>query len=326
MKVVIQPELFTPPVNHLALIEVFNHAETGRHRVEIDRDHPDVAEWLRQQSPGLQEEIRFALDVSTDAEPLEPARTVITIGRFHASDWLASPQRLTLSDARAVLNRPFTVLLEHDRTDRDFLLCMLSEEEREFFKSRERAGFLRVEKGGGLEDMEKRLTKVTADSVSAHLWWVLFDSDALQPGKPSASSNKVKARCHRILHHQLTRRFSESYITDVALHGWATGVASAKTRQMRLDRLRAFRRMSTAQRHHFNMKEGFAKDRERVGENAGSLYYDLTEEDRSTLQHGFELNIKKLFADGSVTEADLRRDGGWHELRPAICELMEMLR
>jgi hypothetical protein len=94
--------------------------------------------------------------------------------------------------------------------------------------------------------------------------------------------------------------------------------------------------MIPSQRHHYNMKEGFAKDRPRQAE-AGSLYEDLPPRDREQLEHGFGEKIGMLFQDRYpgrqkqvkstqyVFEGELRRDGGWKELRPAIRDLFARL-
>ena len=94
--------------------------------------------------------------------------------------------------------------------------------------------------------------------------------------------------------------------------------------------------MTNAQRHHYNMKEGFAKDLPRKAE-AGDLYDDLPERARERLNRGFGKKIGMLFQDQYpgkqaqargiqyVFERELRRDGGWEELRPAIRDLFARL-
>lgn len=163
--------------------------------------------------------------------------------------------------------------------------------------------------------------------------WVLFDSDALAPGKPSSYSDGICETCRSrgVPFHRLSRRFIESYLPLDALDRWGT-----ENREKGLPAVRAFKRMSPSQRHYYNMKEGFAKDRPREAE-VGSLYEHLPPRDREQLEHGFGEKIGMLFQDlhpgrqkqvrsiQYVFEGELRRDGGWEELRPAIRDLFARL-
>jgi hypothetical protein len=84
--------------------------------------------------------------------------------------------------------------------------------------------------------------------------------------------------------------------------------------------------MGAGQRHHFNMKAGFARDAQRADATAGDLYDDVTPADRLQLANGFGAQISMLFQTGHVAEHDLRRDSGWTELRPVVQALFAFLR
>jgi hypothetical protein len=326
VKVILNADLFVAPVQSALLITMVNHALHERHRVEFDRQHPDVAAWVGQQAPGLRDEIEFALDASAQLEVLEPARTVVEVTRAQATDFRHAPIRLHLDDARRFLERPLVVLLEDQVSDRGFLLRMMSDEERRFFERCVDAGFVRIDHGGGVGAMTRRVAEESRDAANWHRLWVLFDSDAMQPGQPNRSSEALRVAAMHLPHHQLQRRYTESYLPRQALHAWAANQSSNRVRQERLARFRAFVDMSEPQRYCYNMKTGFDGDADRTDDSAGTLYDDVSEDARRVLAAGFGNDIGALFRGDSVTEADLRRDTGWAELRPAVRELIERVR
>lgn len=326
MRVRLAPELFQAPVADLLLTTVFQYALDGRHHIEADLAHPVIAEWLQQQSVGLQEQITLAVDLSAEAEALQPSRTVAEIGMFVATDFAATPIRLRPANARAFLERPFSLLLEDEISDRDFVLKMLTDEERKALQERIDRGFVRVQHGGGLPNMRRHLLDRQGDPALRHTIWVLFDSDAMQPGIPSAQSEALRAVCGGIPHHQLRCRYMESYLPARALNGWAARGRDHDERTERFALLRGFLRMQPVQRHHFNMKRGFAGDEARTDATAGTLYDDVTDKDRTVLTNGFGTTVGALFGGADVTESDLRRDSGWSELRPVIQELLAQVR
>lgn len=326
MKVVLSPDLFAPPVQSALLVTLINHALDDRHRIEIDDDHPDVDAWVTQQAEGLREEIRVALEVSAQAEVLEPSHTVVEVTRMGASDFVRNPIRLHLEDARQFLESPFVVLLEDQVSDRGFLARVMSEEERQFFDRRVAAGFIRIDHGGGVGPMTRRIAEESAAPANRHRLWLLFDSDAMQPGQPSRDSERLRLASTRVPHYQLRRRYIESYLPHPALQAWAANQANRRIREERLARFRAFVDISEPQRHHYNMKTGFDGDQGRTDNSAGTLYDDVPEESRRTLAAGFGADIGDLFQNGAVTEADLRRDTGWDELRPVVLDLIARAR
>jgi hypothetical protein len=286
-----------------------------------------VVAWLAAQSRELRDEIELALELSAQAEALEPSHAAVEVVCTAPSDYLATPLRVSLYDAQRFLESPFVILLEDERSDRAFLERMMTVEERRFFERRMQAGFVRVDHGGGVESMTRRITHEAAVSEMRHQRWVLFDSDAMRPRAPSVASDALRRACRDITHHQLRRRYVESYLPHKALHGWASGQPRREVREERLARFRTFVAMTDDQRHHYNMKRGFEADAKRTDATAGDLYASVSQAARQVLAHGFDSDIAELFAGESVTEADLRRDtAGWSELRPVIAGLLARMR
>jgi hypothetical protein len=324
---VLPPELFEPPVQNTLLVTLLRYPLDDHHRVDLDTAHPVVAAWLAAQSPGLREELELGLEMSAQAETLEPSHTVVQITRSGPADFEGHPIRIPLAGARSFLDSPFVILLEDASSDRAFLERMLTDQERDFLLRRIGTGVVRIDHGGGIGPTTRRVRADATVPSSRHTLWVLFDSDAMRPGYPSAASDQLLTACGRIPNHRLQRRYAESYLTLHALHGRAANIARRDEREARLQHFRAFAQMRDEQRHHYNMKEGFDGDAGRPDATAGQLYDSLSDGDRRTLARGFGPHVNDLFADGSVTEADLRRDtAGWDELRPVITDLLARIR
>lgn len=179
MRVALAPDLFTAPVQHTLLVALLRYPLDDRHRVDVDLTDRAVAAWLAAQERGLREEIELGLELSAQAEALEPSHTVVDVVRAGPSDYLADPLRICQDDARRFLDSPFEILLEDGRSDRAFLERMLTAEERRFLTSRIHAGFVRVAHGGGISSMTRRVVEEGAVPENRHKRWVLFDSDAV---------------------------------------------------------------------------------------------------------------------------------------------------
>lgn len=328
MKVQLAPELFEPPVSDNALLITFiRYSHDGRHRIDLDTSNPLIAAWVEQQTLALQEEIHLAIDFSAEAEAFGPSHTSVIVSRFPATDFAATPVLVRLQDARAFLETPMALLLEDQVSDRAFLWKMLTDEERCFLEKRIDEGFVRVDHGGGLGPMRTRVLAEGQNPRSHHTHWVLFDSDALRPGIPSKQSDDLRLACGRIPHYQLKRRFVESYLTPQALNAWAAKRGNRTTVRKRFAQLRAFQQLRPEQKHHFNMKSGFEGDSQRIdASSVGDLYDDVGINVRSILKRGFGSNIGELFIGPDVTEAALRRESGWQEMRPVVQDLLTRLR
>jgi len=326
MTITLASEAFEPPVNHTLLISIFRYAVDGRHRVLAELGSAQVSPWLEMQSPNVRDEINFAVDWSAESEALEPSATRVTLGNYQQNNWTTNPVQIRIDQARAFLERSFSIVLEDAVSDKAFLFKMLTQEERDFISKQLTSGFLRIDHGGGLQNMRKKITDLNADPSSRYRTWVLFDSDALRPGFPSNHSELLRENCESIPHHQLQRRYIESYLPSQALNTWAKIGHGRDERTERFAQIEAFLRMKTVQRHHFNLKDGFSQDAKRTDASAGDLYDDVNQNDQATLAHGLSRKIRDLFEGEYVTEGNLRADKGWSELRPVITRLLAELR
>ena len=340
MRVLIDTQLFTPPQATVELVKLFLLGVGGRHRIQVEDDSaPELQAWFRSLGLDLEEACREAIDSGYELDSREPSQIEVRVARLAAPDFSHTIPRLPPTDALRLLSRPFRIIAESNLNDRSFLLCMCTKEQRDFLLRHEKEVFLEFENGGGLSRMYERALELGTSSLAPTnilLTWFLFDSDALQPppaGSPSEQSNKLKDVCDkaRLAHYQLNRRFIESYLPLRALVGWANLAPNREGREQRRLRYNAFARLKRPeQRHHFNLKKGFAGDSKRIenGEKDGGLFDDVSETDRVALNHGLGPSLAELYdpPGEKVTDVDLLHDGGWAEMAPVISALIARIR
>ena len=341
MRVVIETKVFARPGVSAELGHLFGLGLQGRHRIQVEDDRaPEFMSWLKSVGRELRESYEQVVDAGYELDSREPSRHEVRVAAVEEPDFSRRPPRLPLGEALRMLSRPFRVVLEHRGADRAFVLCMCNPQQRDFLLGRERDGYIEFESGNGLESMQERAEELGTERHGALLSWFLFDSDALRPRRDgeregdnaSVPSKELKRICEEagLPHHQTRRRFIESYLPLRTLAGWVHLVAGREGKELRRRRQESFCRLTPAQRHHFNMKEGFKKDEGRLrnGEKTDSLYDSVSEDDRRVLGHGLDKRVAELYEPpgDKVLEADLKDDGGWAEMNPVVSALVACVR
>jgi hypothetical protein len=170
--------------------------------------------------------------------------------------------------------------------------------------------------------MRARLEEVATREEAIRLW-AMFDSDAREPGRPSARSEELRQSCLKrgIAYHRLLRRESENYLPAKALQAWAQ-ISAGNLRKSRRRKADAFADMRPEQRHHFNMKGGFRAD---LGHGIPSLFDSVA--GHADLQSGFGEDIAALYRDQriSIREDWLARDGQQEETRQMIQAILQRM-
>jgi hypothetical protein len=300
----------------------------GRHRVVVDAG-PHYNRWHEALDAWSTLLVDETLVWSIREEATEPARHTIRVRSVPQSRWSLPVPEVMLDDAVRLLAQPFRLLLEHRRDDFRFLLMMCTAEERMFLRERVEAEWLEVETCGGITEVEVRATELRETWASSVRAAALCDSDALEPGQPDLQAKRVQKACDRleppgepIHHHILERRTIENYLPIAVLEGWR-GRARTKDRAKRDALLKAFRALSSAQKAHFPMKKGLNGDMKRSQQ--GPLFVGMTGPKKDALAEGFGRDIAAQTMNG-VTEAMLRHDGTWLELRPFVNGLIARMR
>ncbi len=327
MIVIIEDEIFaSPSAGQLNLLGLFRLGFDGKHRIQADPIYglsQDTAldRWLEQLPQLQREEVVLALEagLEEDASGILPD-FAIRVGTVKEADWEASPLRLPLAAALKWLSEPLYLLLENLSNDGEFLRVVAPSPWRDHYLKLLEDRFVDINHGGGVGDMKSRVEQIKRRE--ALRMFALFDSDARLPGEPSAQSEGLKHACGNggVAHHQLRRRNIESYLPVKALMAWAN--KSVKGSRERRKKVEAFARMNDLQRHHFNLKGGFEKDRHHeippfYGEHASNPW----------LRNGFGETIGSLFheKDFPILEEWLIRDGQRQETTEILQSIFRRL-
>ena len=324
MLIELSTDLFPSPPSTIELNALAHLALTGRHRLIIsdDRD-PAFLKWLGSLSDDHQMEWRLILTEGYELESREPARRELKVTANGPADWSISPPTLSLSNAVVYLQLPFIAMLEDWSSDRAFLLAVSTPEQSSYLLKMEERNALQFANGGGITNMPKQIISHVSNPGGAYRLWSLFDGDGMQPAMPSRDSERMRQTCEKagVPHKQLSRRSIENYLPEVILGRWAQ-----LSRNERMKKFRAFSRMRLEQKSHYNMKDGFHQDSKRTDASAGSLFDDLHENSKNTLQNGFGGQIAELFINNHVSESILRDSGSWDEINGFVSELVELVR
>jgi hypothetical protein len=312
MRVQLDADLFVAAVAsgfHRELLAIFMWGYDGRHAVEIaPRDAPASEQWLAALDPNTQDLCRFALEVGLDAEREEAvARFTVHVSATHIAggEWCGG-DTLLLPPAAAVdlLGRPLKVLLENRQHDGAFLRTLAKVNPRYAAK----LGHLldkrwaELDSMGGITTNYSWVDEQTRDPKTKTRLWVLFDSDALAPGKPSVDAKKLAGLCkgRRVGHQMLARRACESYLPIPLLNAWRA-LGNAEVQGRRRARVQALAMLGKEQRYHYNMWKGFDGDANRDDlENVGDLYEGVLPHVRDTLRHGIHYAIADLFHEAAI--------------------------
>jgi hypothetical protein len=310
MRVIIPDEVFgEDDVRPLELLDIVAFAYEGRHRVVVEplltdgldaTSHSNFSSWLTGFPADLADDILTAIRQGTEEALSENrAKDEIEVASIAVSDWESDPPRLTVSDARVLLGHSLHLLVENALNDAAFLKTMfrrlLGTEYWEPLEEAFEQKWARFEHGGGLGDMKNRVEELEERPIERLRTWVMFDSDAPEPGRPSDDSENLREACENCAldHHQLRRRAMENYLPQKALHG---GVDVRTDNSVTVDRrtAEAYSEMTREQRHHYHMKSGFSEDQV---DEPPDLFEDVDLQNHRRLQGGFGSDIGDLFEE-----------------------------
>jgi hypothetical protein len=325
VKVVIEAGTFADQLAQATVNTLLQFGLSGQHRISLeDPDSDHYRHWHAGLPKVLQDAWDLVLSDATNAEAREASRVEIRIAAISECDWSGNPPRLPLSVAFRLLCQPFRFLLENGRNDRSFLLAVASPDQRRVLHDMEGHGFLEFVGAGGIGE----LCQILEESVARHprhraKLMIITDSDALHPGDRSPEAQRVAADCEKamVAVHILRRRAIENYLPMNSLRKWMQ-----ERPGIRRALFEAYCHLTPEQRHHFNMKRGFAGDLAVRGRSCGTLYSEVPPGERDLLQCGFGSSIADLFKGPLVTDDDLDRDGGRVELAPILSLLIALAR
>jgi hypothetical protein len=332
MMVLLAPTLFTDhAVDEADLIEVICHGFAGRHDVVVFPEREAVVgDWLGQQSFGVRDKCRLALDAGLERAAMRPCLSTIKVDVLVQDTWGDTPL-LSLDSAKQLLQTPFKVWLENDINDGNFLLRTAKPEVRERLQHALDRNWLLFQHANGITSIPQRADVIGVSPKDRIRTFFLFDSDARLPQRPSRHARNATEKCQAngVPFLCLERRAIENYIPLSALRRWAYTSRPRRETGRRADRVRAFARLSAVQRHHFNVADGFGGDGDdpqwpRV--SIAALYADLSEDDRSWLEQGFGRRIaSEVYGGDEMPYKWIVDDGSSEEVEPLLDRILRSL-
>jgi hypothetical protein len=310
------------------LFQLFRLAENGRHALQLDPPFEPGADravnrWLYELTVAQREEIELELEVGPKASVTGiPSRRAIHIVDAKSAAWTPEPH-LPLPEALDLLERPLTLLMENRRYDRGLLLKAAREDQARELETLERRRWLDCDSGGGMGELQSIVE--AADPAQKLRTWVMIDSDARWNYEPSADAARCRDKCASHLPsgsvHTLRRRTNENYLPLGALHGWALAKKGGKKTHPAWESFQAYAVMNPEQRHHYPVREGFAKDSKTgVPDGFG------THAQHPALQRGFGEDVKKIWLSEHRLDEDwFRRDESLDELQAIVRSIFEAL-
>lgn len=308
------------------LIALFPLALDYGHRIIVV---PSGAEdtWVGRQAQTLV--YRDYLEFFQVDEGKTPSSCVVQIDDIGRSRWDQDPPRLTLQDARRLLERPLQVLVENGRNDGQFLKHFAPPPWRERLEEATEKKRLVYAHGGG-RDLPKQLGPLLQDPMLRLRLFVVCDSDARVPIQDELPledqvgdvPREMICKCRDAQfssYYVLRRRFIENYIPPEVLLRWFSNHTNNKVGQ---NAANAFKRLSdSAHRHHYNMKQGLRQDRKSIEARHHKQYEALWGKESvasliGALEPGFGKDIAKLYQTHEhfvFEERWKQRDGQYKE-------------
>lgn len=351
MIVIVDEALFAAgQVSQLDLVDLIKSCLDGDHALITDPPGPseEIEGWLARHSPDLQVELRLIIeDGPTAASQRTAAAPRIRVSGVAASELRGPVPTLTLRDALRLLKAPLSLLLENDRNDGAFLRKLAPPEWRRDLDRAIKERRVEVRNGGGIEGVKQAVIGAASQPLRHMRLWVMFDSDAREPGKPSEPSRETLEECRKIvepwplMNHQLPRRAIENYIPVQALFAWSEEASGAERTRLRRCAEAYAQRLPRDRREHYNLKGGLVEDvrdarRRRWYRDSGTNIVDesdlhpyvqalrLPEDVRRCLHGGFGADVATLFHDDA--EHGIRIEEEWlnreipHEFRMSIVQ------
>ncbi|MCY2991508.1 MAG: hypothetical protein NTY19_27080 [Planctomycetota bacterium] len=221
--------------------------------------------------------------------------------------------------------------MENDVNDRNFLLAVAKQEVRQRLLEAQSQQWLLFENAGGIGSIPQRAKELAASPPDRLRSYLLFDSDARLPGRPSSQARNAASRCEEgeVSFHRLERRTIENYIPVPALKQWAYSSRPGREASQRAGRVRAYSNMVPEQRHHFNLRHGSSGDLDHPDwplAEIETLYARVPDDDRSWLQDGLGRHIaSEVFGESSLPYKWIVGEGICDELEPLLETILRKL-
>jgi hypothetical protein len=340
MRVILKAEVFASQhIKHLDITALIKFGLDERHLIQVEPlDADEVRDWLDKQSDDVREEYELAFDSGYRLDSDEYGQFspfTIQVACVDKAQWYQEEPLLPLDIALKFLSQPFIIFVENRRNDSAFLRATATGWRKQKLEKFLNEDWLKFEAGGGITEVLEWVKEISNKPAQYLRGFALFDSDALEPDKPSKQSENVVTACGKSVYfHRLRRRAIENYLPLSTLSAWmGINVHKKVNGILRRKLVDAFAKLSSEQRHHFNMKKGFKgdlkktkaddeKETEQEHRLVSHFYQNVSTEIRIVLTQGFGNNIAELFKE----EQFLIKEKWLHDDKSLILEFEPMLK
>jgi hypothetical protein len=294
----------------------------------VNDQHPDYVAWRTTLTPEMRIKVDGAINAGMAKSVSSPSSNVIHVIAGDGDDWNSNPPRLCLATATDYLKFPFRLFVENSRADKAFILSFFAEPQLVRINEALKKGWLVVVHGGGLGDLLNQLREEMLATGFTKRSFVFFDSDARQPGIPSAQSKRLAEHCaeNAISFYQLARRYIENYIPIQALQNWCNSQSGKKRNDLSQCLAALLALPSPEQRYHFHMKRGFRRDALDRSRTSGNLYTGVPNWILSRLQEGFGDSLSDLYQSGVVYNREIFEEReAVREMEPVVLNILRLL-
>jgi hypothetical protein len=290
-------------------IIVFKFFRSNRHVWDVPNPAAvQRSRWLKSEPTGRWSSANRAfLEKSVTKQAHRPQKSLAHALVLCVAMTSSLPLTLTPPDAEHVLSQPVHVVVENARSDGAFLEAAILAFDRVGLRAALTKQQWALVSAGGSGELEKRVEEVMRRvRTGPPRVLVVKDGDRLTPGDSPVTRAMKVADEYRHVHEvpvvTLRKREMENYLPMEVLE--------ARTPRKKRDVLRAFRKLTQAQRDHYDMKHGFMlKDgRVHVHEDQRGMFHDLDDQDMRDLCGGFGERIWTLFEGAAdvITRTTLR--------------------
>lgn len=295
------------------------------------------SEWFKYLRPVYREEVEMYITRSVQSS--YPSAAFIVSNQ--------SKDYYSVIEAREILTKPVTLVLENVENDAHFVRALLKNFKKKGKKIEKHLnnGWLQFGMGGGstipdLVESEKRRFEKNKDDFpkdnhSYLRYFVLIDSDKLYPNQPLKKEKQDLLRfleVNQIPYHVLLKREMENYLPDAVFEE----ILYSK------DYIRCYLGLSDIQKDYFDVCLGFPNKRfeqlypefpemRALYEGIPDISKDIfkTKELEMRDENGKSLSVKKelpkLFLSESVTQQGLQNRAGSNELQELLDKISQIL-
>jgi hypothetical protein len=286
----------------------------GRHDLVAEPEEIDaLRKYLATHAPGQPDPSSDLARKGTVAAMWTASQTQGTVVRITGQ---------TLADSTADLCQPAVVVVENFESDGAFIRSIAKVLRSSRVSEALHEGWFLIESGGGGGEVPKVAVAKARHFRTVIRVAVLLDSDRWLPGERTKAHDKADFLASiGIVAHVLEFREAENYVPNRAL-------AATRSPRHASQRLNHLKRLTPAQRAHFDMKRGFGPSGQVRAEQV-TLYSALYPNVIHGLREGFGSDLLRQLEDRSdtLTESDFASlgDGAVEELRSLLAKLASVI-